>query len=84
MAKGAMALLAMLAPKKGSASSGEAEGEGSDFPSEGKISAAEDILAAIKKGDAMALSDALEAHAACCADMGNDEDEDEGPKSGRY
>ena len=82
MAKGAMEFLALLAPKKGAASSGEAEDEGSDFASEGKISAAEDILAAIKKGDAMALSDALEAHAACCADMG--EDDEEGPKSGRY
>lgn len=83
MSKGAMALLAMLAPKKGSASSGEAEDEGSDFGSEGKLAAAEDILAAIKKGDAMALSDALEAHAACCGDMG-EEGDDEGPKSGRY
>lgn len=83
MAKGAMALLAMLAPKKGAGvGSGEAEDEGSDFASEGKIAAAEDILAAIKKGDAMALSDALEAHAACCADMG--EEDEEGPKSGRY
>jgi len=80
MSKGAMALLAMLAPKR--ASSGEAEDKGSDFGSEGKLAAAEDILAAIKKGDAMALSDALEAHAACCEDMG--EGEEEGPKSGRY
>lgn len=79
MAKGAMALLAMLAPKK--RASVEPEDKGS-FASEGKIAAAEDILAAIKKGDAMALSDALEAHAACCAEMGDDDDE--GPKSGRY
>lgn len=81
MAKGAMALLAMLAPKKGAGVEPQ-EDEGSDFASEGKMAAAEDILAAIKKGDAQALSDALEAHAACCADMS--EGEEEGPKSGRY
>ena len=77
-----MALLAMLAPKKGAASSGEAyDMMGSDFGSEGKLAAAEEILAAIKKGDAKALSDALESHAACCGDMG--EEDEEAPKSGR-
>lgn len=74
-----LALLAMLAPKKGEQSEGEMD-EGSDLMSEGKMSAAEDILRAIKKGDAMALSDALEAHYACCQDEGGEE----APDSGRY
>jgi len=71
-----LALLAMLAPKKGEPREDDMD-EGSDLESEGKMSAAEDILRAIKRGDAMALSDALDAHYACCQ-------EDEAPDSGRY
>ena len=48
--------------------------------------AAKDILSAIKKGDATALDMALQRHYATCGDMdeGDDDDEEEAPKSRRY
>lgn len=75
-----MGILAMLAPKGGSPRDEEDEDSGS-MESEGMLSAAEDLLAAIAKKDPQAVSDALQAHRACCSDMGSDEES--APKSGR-
>jgi DNA-binding GntR family transcriptional regulator len=41
------------------------------------VSAAKAILAAIKSGDAAALNEALREHAACCEEMGMDEEDEE-------
>ena len=76
--KPSMGILAMLAPKGGSSRDEEDEDSGS-MESEGKLSAAEDLIAALAKKDPQAVSDALEAHYACCSSEGDEE----GPKSGR-
>lgn len=45
--------------------------EGPSAEDAAKLSAAKDLMAAIKSGDAQAVSDALEAHRECC--MGDEE-----------
>lgn len=73
MAKGTAALiLAAMAPKK----KGAAEMEDEDSPEssemgdmgEAKEAAAEEVMAAVKSGDAKALADALESFIECCGD----------------
>jgi DNA-binding GntR family transcriptional regulator len=47
-----------------------------DMASEAKVDAAKDALRAFKKGDAKALSDALERHYQACGDSSDDMDDD--------
>tara|TARA_R110000868_G_scaffold93573_7_gene258810 strand:+ start:2654 stop:2851 length:198 start_codon:yes stop_codon:yes gene_type:complete len=51
-------------PKKGGAKSPD-------------VAAAQAVLDAMKSGDASALNEALREHAACCEEMGMDEDDEE-------
>ena len=41
------------------------------------VAAAQSVLDAIKSGDADALNEALREHAACCEEMGMDEEDEE-------
>jgi len=61
--KGLAALLVADMGKKGSASKDSAEGG----EMEGEDAAAEDVMAAIKDGDAAALKDALKSFIECCS-----------------
>ncbi len=67
------ALLAFLGKPKGPAEEGEepeSDDMGDDMGSV-KMSAAEDAIAALKSGDATALSDALTRHYDACSGMGS-------------
>lgn len=70
------ALVVSILAGKGKGPAGEEEApesgeEEMDVGSAGGLAAAKDMLAAIKAGDAQALSDALQAHYDCC---GSDEE----------
>lgn len=71
--KGGGALLAFLGKPKGSAEEGDEDmpetEPGGDMESV-KMSAAEDAIAALKSGDATALSDALTRHYDACSGAG--------------
>lgn len=69
-------LLAILAGKPKMGDDEEMEGEGDGMES-AKMTAAEDAIAALKSGDASALSDALQRHYDACSGMGDSEESGE-------